>query len=252
MPLQDAFCREDCEKPATSPGYWKVPWRDETTHDEARLPLRALACNTSAASPPPSKGALWRINFSRVEWRVAVNAKGAYVKDPPTQSPSNWVWAPMGVVDMHLPERWGYVQFADGEVNATAPRRDPDWPLRYVASALYDAQAAFREDHGRYASQAELPALAARAPAGALDGRCASVAIALAREAQEYAAEIEMRAGAGGAARAACVASDRLRSVYDARGRGAPLGTPRAVAAGQERCAPPSLRPARAPPLSCE
>ena len=23
----------------------------------------------------------------------------------------NWVWSPQGLVDMHVPERWGVVQF---------------------------------------------------------------------------------------------------------------------------------------------
>jgi hypothetical protein len=23
----------------------------------------------------------------------------------------NWVWSPQGVVDMHVPEHWGHVQF---------------------------------------------------------------------------------------------------------------------------------------------
>jgi len=47
-----------------------------------------------------------------------------------------------GVVNMHLPERWAYLQFANGPPGAAALQRDPHWTLRTVAVAVYDAQAA--------------------------------------------------------------------------------------------------------------
>ena len=40
-------------------------------------------------------GNTWRINFSRVEW----------LKKPE----ENWVWSATGRIDMHMPERWGYL-----------------------------------------------------------------------------------------------------------------------------------------------
>lgn len=58
---------------------------------------------------PPNPGDVWRINFSRVEWQVDV-VEGRYVKVPNTKE-DNWVWSPQGVVDMHQPEQWGYVEF---------------------------------------------------------------------------------------------------------------------------------------------
>ena len=48
----------------------------------------------------PVNGTEWRINFSRVEWKA-----GQAKED-------NWVWSPQGVVNMHVPERWGYLKFA--------------------------------------------------------------------------------------------------------------------------------------------
>lgn len=50
--------------------------------------------------PHPVDGTTWRINFSRVEWKA-----GQAKED-------NWVWSPQGLVDMHVPERWGYLHFA--------------------------------------------------------------------------------------------------------------------------------------------
>ena len=49
--------------------------------------------------PTPVDGTEWRINFSRVEWKA-----GQARED-------NWVWSPQGLVDMHVPERWGYLVF---------------------------------------------------------------------------------------------------------------------------------------------
>lgn len=58
---------------------------------------------------PPKSGDVWRINFSRVQWRLNV-IDGRYEKAPSTPE-DNWVWSPQGVVDMHQPEMWGRLQF---------------------------------------------------------------------------------------------------------------------------------------------
>jgi hypothetical protein len=44
---------------------------------------------------------------------------------------------------MHLPERWGYVQFADGAINGTQRVVDPTWPLRLVLRTVYYATQQF-------------------------------------------------------------------------------------------------------------
>ena len=71
---------------------------------------------TAVEQTKPVAGSSWRINFSRVEWSVHVE-DGRYVKDPaPDDEPhpeSNWVWSPQGLIDMHQPETWGTVVFAD-------------------------------------------------------------------------------------------------------------------------------------------
>ncbi len=65
----------------------------------------------------PQSGEQWRVNFSRVNWQI--EPKGASYKkkvDSKTGKPFpefNWVWSPQGVIAMHRPETWGYVQFAD-------------------------------------------------------------------------------------------------------------------------------------------
>jgi len=57
----------------------------------------------------PRPGESWRMNFSRVEWQLRVR-DGRYEKVPDTKE-DNWVWSPQGVINMHIPEKWGTVRF---------------------------------------------------------------------------------------------------------------------------------------------
>ena len=117
---------------------------------EMALPMQDLMYNNTREKP--SANAMWRINFSRVEWLVHV--VGDHYEKVPNTPEDNWVWSPQGEVAMHLPERWGFLQFAHGPVNATDPRADPHWTLRCMARFLYEAQDAYFKIHGSYASLA--------------------------------------------------------------------------------------------------
>jgi hypothetical protein len=64
---------------------------------EIAYPLNAF--DSRQHVPAPREGTCWRINFSRVEWKSG-NPKE-----------DNWVWSPQGVIDMHVPDRWGYLRF---------------------------------------------------------------------------------------------------------------------------------------------
>ena len=57
----------------------------------------------------PKVGEEWRVNFSRVEWVLDVVA-GKYEKRKGLKE-DNWVWSPQGVINMHVPEKWGVVRF---------------------------------------------------------------------------------------------------------------------------------------------
>ena len=90
--------------------------RDQGWSVELAIPWSALARHASDGRAPRD-GEQWRINFSRVEWRMDV-ADGSYTKatDRATGKPlpeDNWVWSPQGAVNMHMPEMWGIVHFTD-------------------------------------------------------------------------------------------------------------------------------------------
>ena len=89
---------------------------------EFAIPWKSLAEHAHRPAPPKD-GDQWRINFSRVEWRHEI-VDGKYQKIPKTPE-DNWVWSPQGVVDMHRPERWGYLQFSTAKSGQAPCRIDP-------------------------------------------------------------------------------------------------------------------------------
>lgn len=102
---------------------------------------------------PPRDGDQWRVNFSRVEWRHEV-VGGKYRKVAGTKE-DNWVWSPQGVVDMHRPETWGYVQFSTAKVGEAVFRPDPAGPGRHLLHKIYYAQNRYRKEHDRWARTME-------------------------------------------------------------------------------------------------
>jgi hypothetical protein len=120
---------------------------------ELALPWAALRDAANTASPP-RPGDQWRMNFSRVEWRTRVD-RGRYAKltDPTTGKPlpeDNWLWTPQGVVNVHYPEMWGFVQFSSRvagqgtDLFAAHPEDAVKWMLR----VLYYRERAFHAAHG--------------------------------------------------------------------------------------------------------
>ena len=64
-----------------------------------------------------------RMNFSRVHWDTIVT-EGKYIK---LEKPEyNWVWSPQHAVNMHMPERFGYVQFTTRSADITRHSKDAD------------------------------------------------------------------------------------------------------------------------------
>ena len=109
----------------------------------------AVLGKLSRQPAPPRDGDQWRVNFSRVQWHHQVVA-GKYRKVP-GQREDNWVWSPQGVIDMHRPETWGYVQFSTAALGKAAFNPDLAGPAKHVLHRIYYAERAFHEKHKRYA-----------------------------------------------------------------------------------------------------
>jgi len=117
---------------------------------ELAFPWTAFAERTRLANPP-KEGEQWRINFSRVEWQVAIT-NGAYQKIPKSPE-ANWVWSPQGVIDMHRPEMWGIVQFTSRPATEVISVKSiPGKAARDLGLEIYYAQRDFFKNHQRWAT----------------------------------------------------------------------------------------------------
>lgn len=126
---------------------------------EVVMPFRSLMECTGQHAFFPRPGDFWRINFSRVQWRVHKEG-AAYEKviNPETGRPypeDNWVWSPIGVVNMHYPELWGFLFFCANEGDRFEIPEDEKrkWLLRQY----YYAQQERRRTRGTYGEDISLP-----------------------------------------------------------------------------------------------
>jgi hypothetical protein len=110
---------------------------------------------------PPKSGDQWRVNFSRVEWKIQVDdGKYQKAKDPvsgKSLAEDNWVWSPQGVINIHYPEMWGFVQFSENTVGGgreTFSFRNEEnakWLLRQI----YYAERKYFALNGSYSQDME-------------------------------------------------------------------------------------------------
>ena len=159
---------------------------------EIAIPWSAFAKFTSKPGPP-ANGDQWRVDFSRVEWQFEV-VDGKYTKVPKTKE-DNWVWSPQGIVDMHRPERWGFVQFSTDEPGKVEFKPESSIASRDVLMEIYHRQRTFHAKHNRWATDlAELeftPTLAPTESANnfslcsTVDGYQASVVVTKSDRTQE-------------------------------------------------------------------
>ncbi|PIF30284.1 carbohydrate binding protein with CBM9 domain [Flavobacterium sp. 9] len=95
----------------------------------------------------------WRVNFSRVNWQHDIK-NGSYERKKDAEGKFlpeyNWVWSPMGVIDMHEPEKWGYVYFSskEGKDSFTIPQ---DEKVKWELYSLYRAQKKYFATHKTWA-----------------------------------------------------------------------------------------------------
>ncbi len=130
--------------------------RDRGWSVEIAIPWEALA-EFAHRPAPPRDGDQWRVDFSRVEWQHEI-VNGKYRRAPNTHE-DNWIWSPPGIVDMHRPERWGYVQFSTAPPNTASFHQDPLLPARDALMEIYYHQRAFQDKHGHFAAKLDELAL---------------------------------------------------------------------------------------------
>lgn len=117
--------------------------RDRSWCVEMAIPHKAVTVNFDN---PLQAGRTWRLNFSRVQWLK---------KGGPEE---NWVWTPTGKIDMHMPDRWGFLQFSDkvvgqGTDSFRAPYQMDAYRLLW---ALFYAEKDFQSQNGHFVSSLSL------------------------------------------------------------------------------------------------
>ncbi len=148
-------------------GIQHAVWIDGTLNDpsdvdrgwqvEVAIPWSVLK-ECAYRPAPPKDGDQWRVNFSRVEWEIEIK-DGKYTKaiNPKTGKPfpeNNWVWSPQGLIAMHYPEMWGFVQFSDIVVGKgqEAFRWNPEEDVKWALYQIYYAQKKYFNQNGKFAT----------------------------------------------------------------------------------------------------
>ncbi len=129
--------------------------KDKGWSVEIAMPWEVLK-ECAPGKKPPEPGDEWRVNFSRVEYQVdIIDGKYSKVRGSKTGKPlpeDNWVWAPLGLVNIHYPEMWGFVRFSVKAVGSgkdaieIRPEENAKWALRQV----YYRQKSYCLNHGRF------------------------------------------------------------------------------------------------------
>lgn len=135
--------------------------RDKAWTVEIAIPFEVLRECMPGKPQRPSPGDEWRMNFSRVEYNLKVeNGKSIKAKDPGSGQDlpeDNWTWSPQGLINIHYPEMWGFVQFSARTAGERIdkfrerPEEKVKWALRriyYRERALYSGQGRFSADLG--------------------------------------------------------------------------------------------------------
>lgn len=132
-------------KPGSHNRFWSV---------EVVLPFAALK-ECASESRPPLPGEYYRVNFSRVQWKVDIE-KGVFQKrlNKETGTPlpeDNWVWAPTGIINIHYPELWAFLFFTDEQKSAKDFPIPEDELRKWELRKLYYAQQAHLDETGKFA-----------------------------------------------------------------------------------------------------
>lgn len=144
--------------------------RDTQWNIELAIPFASFDFRFNQVKP----GTVWRMNFSRVQWQLDTVNHGYRRKRNSASgkllSEHYSVWSPHGLVNLHYPERWGYVLFTDtipahGFLNNTSEQ------LKLSVWKYYYLQQQYFRKKGRYAATTTLlDAMAPTLPGTGVNG----------------------------------------------------------------------------------
>jgi hypothetical protein len=125
---------------------------DRSWSIELAVPFSSVRMN---GGRNPAAGTIWRMNFSRVQWELDT-LNGAYFRRKDKTmgkllAEHYSVWSPQGIVNLHYPERWGYVLFSD-TLSTKSFLSPEDEQLKLLVWKYYYLQQQFKRRTGKYAT----------------------------------------------------------------------------------------------------
>lgn len=134
--------------------------RDKKWSVELFIPFSSLKVE-NVRTPVPACGEVWKIDFSRVEWQTLI-VDGKYIKKKDNKTgkflnENNWVWSATGEINMHVPERWGMIQFSKETIGKGMAQfqMPPDEELRKLLWLTYYKQSEYKRRTGNFAQSLE-------------------------------------------------------------------------------------------------
>ncbi len=125
--------------------------KDEYWTVEMKIPVKSLKYFGEGNQIKANE--IWKINFSRVQW-LYENTGTTYTKKKDNTGKNlaeeNWVWSPIGLVNMHYPERWGHIKFIDSSNELFIDEQFLS--LEKMAWNISYLQQIYRNDKKRYAT----------------------------------------------------------------------------------------------------
>ena len=134
--------------------------KDSSWTVEIAIPWKVLS-ECAHKPSPPIDGDQWRVNFSRVQWHTdIINNKYIKTKDSSGNNlpENNWVWSPQGLIAMHYPEMWGFVQFSSAKVGSekVSYSHNPIEDAKHALRLLYYAEKTYQMQYGTYTNKINL------------------------------------------------------------------------------------------------
>lgn len=128
--------------------------KDKFWSVELAIPFQAF--RYGGASAKPKSGTIWRMNLTRV-FRPVDIVNSEYIKKTGTNgrlvNPEYTCWSPPGIVNFHLPERWGYVRFSDANTIQSDFLSIEEELAKLRLWKLYYLQQEYKKSTGSYASR---------------------------------------------------------------------------------------------------
>ncbi|ESO90043.1 hypothetical protein LOTGIDRAFT_233878 [Lottia gigantea] len=127
--------------PSKNTTYWSV---------EMAFPFEALSENTTRAPGPAEDNEVWFMIMARTEYPLEINSTNGRYQQVPGSEASWYSWNPTGEIALHLPNRWGLLQFRKGSPMKNSVVKFDRWIMYKALFDIFEAQKARQAVFGSF------------------------------------------------------------------------------------------------------